>query len=134
MRETATSLSWRVESRSRLSRISLAHHPGYARCMPHSRNKYQSRENRVRIRELFMREWDVIGVAGIPEAADEYDAYVAKAYVMLMDERATKEEIAAYLFDVATNHMGLSNHARVAQQSSTVAGILAAMRPEFETQ
>jgi len=70
--------------------------------MAHGRNKYQSRENKARVREVLMREWDPIGVAGIAEASDEYDAYVAEAYVMLMDRRATKEEIAAYLFDIAT--------------------------------
>jgi hypothetical protein len=46
-----------------------------------------------------MQEWDPIGVAGIPEAADEYDAYGAKAYVMLMDEQASEQAIAAYLFE-----------------------------------
>ena len=29
-----------------------------------------------------MREWDPIGVAGIPQAADEYDTYVGKVYVI----------------------------------------------------
>lgn len=81
-----------------------------------------------------MREWDPIGVAGIPNAADEYDAYVAKAYVMLMDDRATKEEIAAYLFDVATNYMGLSARAELAERSGATAAVLVAMRSEFETQ
>ena len=42
--------------------------------MAHGRNKYQSRENRVRVRDILMRDWDPIGVAGIPEAAGEYDA------------------------------------------------------------
>ena len=77
--------------------------------MAHGRNKYQSRENRARVRDLLMREWDPIGVAGIPEAADEYDSYANKAYVMLMDDRATAEAISAYLFEIATSHMGLSN-------------------------
>ena len=56
-----------------------------------------------------MRSWDPIGVNGIPEAADEYDAYVAQAYVMLMDHEAGVEEIATYLFRIATEHMGLAD-------------------------
>jgi hypothetical protein len=80
-----------------------------------------------------MREWDPIGVAGIPEAADEYDTYVGKIYVMLMDERASSEAIAAYLSDIAINHMGLSAHAETAKRSVRAAAALMALRPEFET-
>jgi hypothetical protein len=55
--------------------------------MAHGRNKYQSRESRARVREILMREWDPIGVSGVPEAADEYDRYVGTVYVMLMDQQ-----------------------------------------------
>ena len=63
--------------------------------MAHGRNKYQSRENRALVREILLRDWDPIGVSGIPEAADEYDTYANRAYVMLMDEGATASDIAA---------------------------------------
>jgi len=46
--------------------------------MAHGRNKHQSRENRARVREILMRDWDPIGVSRVPEAADEYDRYVGK--------------------------------------------------------
>jgi hypothetical protein len=101
--------------------------------MPTGRNKYQSREARARIREVLMREWDPIGVAGIPEAADEYDSYAAEAYVMLMDQRATAETLADYLFQIATRHMGLSDTERLAQCSARAAKALVDMRPDFET-
>lgn len=101
--------------------------------MAHGRNKYQSRENRARVREVLMRDWDPIGVAGVPEAADEYDRYAAKAYVMLMDERADAVRIAVYLFDIATKHMGLSNTSDLAERSDRTANTLVALRPEFET-
>jgi hypothetical protein len=101
--------------------------------MAHGRNKYQSRENRARVREILMRDWDPIGVAGISEAADEYDRYADRAYVMLMDERATAEAIAAYLFEIATRHMGLSHIGRLAEASNRVAKTLVMLRPEFET-
>jgi hypothetical protein len=101
--------------------------------MSHGRNKYQSRQNRARVREILMREWDPIGVADAPEAADEYDRYAAKAYVMLMDERADEKRIAAYLFDVATKSMGLSDTDRLTERSNRTATILVGLRPEFET-
>ena len=99
--------------------------------MAHGRNKYQSRENRVRVRDVLMREWDPIGVAGVPEAADEYDTYVDKAYVMLMDDRSTAEAISAYLFEIATNHMGLSSIGELAERCDRAAQSLFAMRPDF---
>jgi hypothetical protein len=101
--------------------------------MAHGRNKYQSRESRARVREILLREWDPIGVYGVPEATDEYDTYVAKAYVMLMDEGASAKDIAFYLFTVATEHMGLSDHGRLAEKSEQVAQLLVQLRPEFGT-
>jgi hypothetical protein len=68
----------------------------------------------------------------VPQAADEYDTYVGTVYVMLMDQRASKDEIAAYLFDIAANHMGLSAHGHIAERSARAAECLVAVRPEFE--
>lgn len=101
--------------------------------MAHGRNKYQSRENRARVRQILLRDWDPIGVNGIPEATDEYDAYADKAYVMLMDEGATASEIAGYLYIVATEHMGLTDHGHLAERSDQVAQLLVQLRPEFGT-
>lgn len=76
--------------------------------------KHLARQNRAMVRELFMREWDPIGVKDVPEAQDEYDAYADKAYVMVMHEDASVEQIADYLHHVETQHMGLgqSNEAK----------------------
>lgn len=101
--------------------------------MAHGRNKYQSRENRARVREILLRDWDPIGVYGIPQAADEYDAYADKAYVMLMVEGATANEIAGYLYIIATEHMGLTDQGRLAEKSNQVAQLLVQLRPEFGT-
>ena len=101
--------------------------------MAHGRNKYQSRENRARVRELFMNEWDPIGVRGVPQATDEYDTYVAKAYVMLMDERANAEQITDYLWGIATEYMGLTPYDGLAERCKGTAEALVAMRPSFET-
>ncbi|PBB83236.1 hypothetical protein CK218_03540 [Mesorhizobium sp. WSM3879] len=78
-----------------------------------------------------LRDWDPVGVSGVPQASDEYDAYADMAYVMLMDERATASDIAAYLFAVATEHMGLTDRGQLAARSHRVAKLLVSLRPEF---
>ena len=80
-----------------------------------------------------MQSWDPIGVRDLSGAEDEYDAYVGKVYVMLMDEGATAEAIAAYLFDIAIRHMGLTDRPEILERSSRTAKILAGLRPQFET-
>jgi hypothetical protein len=82
---------------------------------------------------MFMDEWDPIGVRDAPGATDEYDAYVAKAYVMLMDERATAEQIADYLWAVATEYMGLTPCPTLRDRCAETGKMLIAMRPDFET-
>jgi hypothetical protein len=100
--------------------------------MSNGRNKYQSRENRHRIRQVLMEHWDPIGVRGIPEASDEYDHYVDELYVMLMDQRASEAAINAYLFTTATEHMALSPSDAGAAACANTASVLVALRPEFE--
>jgi hypothetical protein len=55
-----------------------------------------------------MEQWDPIGVAGEPGAADEYDAYVGRVG-RLLREGATAAEVDRYLTEVRTQHMGLSS-------------------------
>jgi len=101
--------------------------------MAHGRNKFQSRESRAKMRGILLHEWDPIGVAGIPEVEDEYDSYADRVYVMLMDERATVDVIAAYLLEVAATQMGLGFSAKLADRTALVARALVALRPGFET-
>lgn len=101
--------------------------------MAHGRNKHQSRENRARVRRVFMDAWDPIGIRGMPGAQDEYDDYVGPVYVMLMDQRAWQRAIAAYLYDVATGHMGLSPHPELVARSVHTAALLVELRPSLET-
>jgi hypothetical protein len=99
-------------------------------------NKYQSRESRSVVRKILLREWDPIGVQAIPGADDhddEYDAYVGKVYVMLMDERATAQAIAAYLWGVATEYMGLSPSPELTRWCDPTAEIPIDLRRQFET-
>jgi hypothetical protein len=59
------------------------------------------------IKRIFLNEWDPIGVAGIPEAADEYDSYAFQVFTSL-HSGATAESINEYLRLLETEHMGLS--------------------------
>ena len=62
---------------------------------------------------------------------DLYDPYADKAYVMLMDEKASDTTIAAYLFKIASEHMGLSDHKRIAERSNHVAKLLVGLRRQL---
>ena len=101
--------------------------------MPTGRNKHQSRECRARVREVLMQEWDPTGVRDESAVQDEYDRYAAKAYVILMDERATAPAIAAYLFEIAMDHMGLTARPELAERSAHTAETLVGLRLQFET-
>jgi hypothetical protein len=96
--------------------------------------KYLARENRRVVRDLFMREWDPIGVRDVPEAQDEYDAYVDKTYVMLMHEDASVEQIADYLYGIETEYMGLGSSESALDRARSVAHSLMAIKPLFKGQ
>jgi hypothetical protein len=53
-----------------------------------------------------MESWDPIGVADVPEAADEYDSYVGPVGRQLR-EGATADDLVQYLHHVRTALMGL---------------------------
>lgn len=59
------------------------------------------------IRRALLQEWDPIGVGTIPEAQDEYDAYVPTIYKLLIAQKP-KHEIFDYLWWLETEHMGLT--------------------------
>jgi hypothetical protein len=100
--------------------------------MSHGRDKYRSRENRRLLRELFMREWDPIGVRDAPTAQDEYDNYIGEAHVMLMDKGATAEDMEGYLRSVE-DYMGLTQTRDRLDRRQRVAESLIALRETFLT-
>lgn len=53
--------------------------------------------------------WDPIGVAGIPGARDEYDAYLPQVF-SLLKAGAGADEIADYLTEISTQSMGLGSN------------------------
>ncbi len=67
------------------------------------------------IYEILMKEWDPIGVAGIPEAQSEYDAYVSEVY-RLLSRRASVQELFDSLWWVETKHMGLRGNQQRTQK------------------
>ncbi|WP_338662075.1 hypothetical protein VQH23_17825 [Pararoseomonas sp. SCSIO 73927] len=99
--------------------------------MPNGRDKYRSRENREVVRQIMLDVWDPIGVRDAPNAHGEYDAYVGRAYVMLMDQEASVDEIADWLYAEATGHLGLSPCPWLELRSRETAEALVASRPGF---
>lgn len=62
-----------------------------------------------RVDEVLHYLWDPIGVSGIPLARNEYQSYVPQV-VRLLNENASPERIADYLYEIATRRMGISEN------------------------
>lgn len=58
------------------------------------------------LRRLVMNTWDPIGVAGIPEALDEYDGYLGKI-AQLLRAHVSADDLADHLQQIRTEAMGL---------------------------
>jgi hypothetical protein len=101
--------------------------------MAHGRDKYRSRENRRILRDFLMKEWDPIGVAGIPEAHDEYDRYVGQVYLMLVNGNPTAPDMLQYLEDVELDYMRLPDRPERKERREHVAQALIALRSTFLT-
>lgn len=102
--------------------------------MAHGIDKYRSRRNRVVVRELFWKEWDPIGINTASAAKDEYDRYADKAYVMLMDENRSAQEIADYLYRISTEYIGLTASQQLRNLADQTANKLIALRPSLEAE
>lgn len=72
-----------------------------------------------RIDEVMHFIWDPIGVAGIPEARNEYNGYVPQVFRMLK-EGADEERIAAHLMGLVTSRMGMDGDAARAREVASV--------------
>jgi hypothetical protein len=81
------------------------------------------------IKGIFLRDWDPIGVAGMPEAADEYDAYAFEVFTSL-HKGATATSISEYLDTIETKHMGLSASSG---RSGEIASKVIALHERYET-
>jgi hypothetical protein len=76
-----------------------------------------------RVDEVLHYVWDPIGVAGTPEARDEYDSYAPHVFSMLIHD-ASSAEIAKFLVTTETEAMGLSGSERVQERADEVVQIL----------
>jgi hypothetical protein len=59
-----------------------------------------------KLRKALIEDWDPIGVALIPGAHDEYDAYIQELCKLLLNDPSEKE-IFDYLWMLETEYMGL---------------------------
>ncbi|MCW5746786.1 MAG: hypothetical protein KIT36_11380 [Alphaproteobacteria bacterium] len=77
----------------------------------------KNRDGRIReaIRRALLEEWDPIGVAGIAQAQDEYDAYVSTIFEMLVS-RKTKQQVLDYLWWLETRYMGLAGNRQATER------------------
>ncbi|MER8634481.1 hypothetical protein NKH55_32925 [Mesorhizobium opportunistum] len=98
--------------------------------MAHKTDRDQSDKNRDLVRDVLLRDWDPIGISGIPEAKDEYDDYADVVLAMLINENATAEDIAGYLFKIATEDMALSDR-KMAKLCDRAAEAVVALRSNF---
>ena len=76
-----------------------------------------------RVNEVLHYVWDPIGVAGAPEARDEYDSYAHHVFSMLIRD-APAAEIAQFLVTTQTEAMGLSGSEGVLERADEVVQIL----------
>src|SRR5262249_4467248 len=81
------------------------------------------------IHRVLLHEWDPIGVANVPEAHHEYDAYISQVYGILI-RREPKHKLIELLWWIETEHMGLRGNRRRTEQ---IAGRLIRLREEMET-
>jgi hypothetical protein len=77
----------------------------------------------TRVGEILHWDWDPIGVAGVPQARDEYDSYVPQVVQMLIDGKK-KEEIARHLYQIETESMGLTKGSHPSDHVEEVAATL----------
>jgi hypothetical protein len=77
-------------------------------------------ELRNRVDEVLHYIWDPIGVRDVPNARDEYSAYIPAVFAMLQRD-AAPAEVQAYLTEVATVRMCLGGNDA---HSAYVAGLL----------
>ena len=80
---------------------------------PHKGVSMKPREERAReiqrqIGEVLLRHWDPVGVANVPEAQDEYEAYVGSVY-RLLASGASAQQIAEHLVDIETHQLGFKD-------------------------
>lgn len=87
----------------------------YLNCSPVNRSvrwlimsdrNQRAKEIQESISHVLLQDWDPIGVSDIPEAQDEYSAYVGGVY-RLLASGASEDEIVEHLFKIERDTIGL---------------------------
>jgi hypothetical protein len=68
------------------------------------------------VRQCLWNDWDPIGVSKLGGVDDEYDSY-APVVLRMIEDGATVQELAAYLFSVQSEQMGLEGPEHVAARA-----------------
>src|SRR4051812_33480474 len=84
-----------------------------------------------RVDEVLHYIWDPIGVAGTPEARDEYQSYLPHVFSLLI-QHAPESEITAFLTKTETERMGLSNSRHAQKHAEEVAHTLTRYRDTIQ--
>ena len=71
------------------------------------------------IKTILLKEWDPIGIQGIPEAQDEYDSYIFSIY-QLIQLKKSEEKVFNYLWWIETEQMGLSGNLCTGQKNNFI--------------
>jgi hypothetical protein len=83
-----------------------------------------------KLRLIGWKHWDPIGLLALHDEdgdtwpRDEYDTYLLQAAGMLVNGKSI-EEVADYLYNVETEHMGLGKRADARARASIVAKAIA---------
>jgi hypothetical protein len=62
---------------------------------------------RQMVRAILLNDWDPIGIAGVPQAADEYDRYVADVAQMVV-AGSSISDLSKHLVRIEIETMGLN--------------------------
>jgi len=87
------------------------------RMSPHQSELYR------RVDEILHYLWDPIGIAGIPEARDEYNSYASPVFSRLVNP-SENGEIANYLIKIEGEWMGLSVSQKARDRAAEIEDIL----------
>ncbi len=83
----------------------------------------EQKELYQRVDEVLHYLWDPIGVSDVPEARDEYHAYLPQVFSLLV-RRANAQEIIDFLDHTAIETMGLSDTEPGRERSKEVVSTL----------
>jgi hypothetical protein len=65
-----------------------------------------------KVRAILLNDWDPIGIAGVPQAADEYDRYVGQL-AQMVEAGSSISDLSEHLVRIEVDDMGLrGNHDR----------------------